>query len=92
MQSGNVLRLDNLVLLQTIKLGTLRRAPVTRITVETHLHNPIEVEAHGQLGNVAHEVVQPVVQASQHGDWFLHVPRWAWFEGKERMKTGFDDN
>lgn len=40
----------------------------------THLHDAIEVEAHGQLGHVAHEIVQPVVQARQDRDWLLGVP------------------
>ena len=36
----------------------------------THLHNAVRVVAHCQLGDVAHEVIQPVVQASQYTDRF----------------------
>ena len=28
---------------------------------------------HGNLGDITHEVVQPVVQTSQHSDRFIHI-------------------
>ena len=38
------------------------------------LDDAVEVEAHGQLRDVAHEVIQPIVQASQDRDGSPHVP------------------
>ena len=38
-----------------------------------YLHNSVQMEAHGQFGDVAHEVVQPVVQTSQYCDGSPHV-------------------
>jgi len=29
--------------------------------------------AHGEFWHIAHEIVQPVVNASQHVDWLAHV-------------------
>jgi len=37
------------------------------------LHNAIVMVAHGQFWHIAHEIVQPVVNASQHVDWLAHV-------------------
>ena len=40
----------------------------------TCLNDSVEVVAHGHLGHVAHEVVEPVIQPGQHIDRFHHVP------------------
>lgn len=39
-----------------------------------HLNYAIYVEAHDQFWDIAHEIVEPVVDTCQNVDWFIIVP------------------
>ena len=38
------------------------------------LNDPVDVVAHGQFGHVAHQVVEPTVDAGEDVDGLVHVP------------------
>lgn len=40
----------------------------------SYLNNAIDVKAHDEFRNVAHQIVKPVVDACQNIDWFIVVP------------------
>lgn len=39
-----------------------------------YLNNAIHMKTHGHFRNVAHQVIQPVIQPGQDIDWSIHVP------------------
>ena len=43
------------------------------MTSQTNLHDSIVVITHGQFWYIAHEVVEPVVNARENVDWLAHI-------------------
>ena len=41
--------------------------------LETDLHNSVVVIAHCQFRDVTHQIVEPVVDASENVDWLAHI-------------------
>lgn len=39
-----------------------------------YLNNAIDVKAHDKLGDITHQIVEPVVDTCQNVDWFVVVP------------------
>lgn len=39
-----------------------------------YLNNAIDVKAHDELGDITHQIVEPVVDTRQNVDWFVVVP------------------
>lgn len=39
-----------------------------------HLNYAVNVKAHDQFWDIAHEIVEPVVDTGQNVDWFIIVP------------------
>ena len=50
-----------------------------------HLNDAINVKTHDQLGDIAHQIVEPVVDTCQNVDWFIVVPE----KHRERGEEGF---
>lgn len=53
-----------------------------------YLNNAINVKAHDQLWDIAHEIVEPVVDTCQNVDWFIVVPEKHRAKGREETRAG----
>lgn len=64
------------------ELGVVQIGQIFSFDELVFLHNPVQVIAHDHLRYVAHEIVQPIVDASQNVYWLCHVPE---FQRDARM-------
>lgn len=41
----------------------------------SYLYNPVYMETHHKLRYITYQVVQPIVNSSEHIDWFVVIPK-----------------
>lgn len=40
------------------------------------LYNPVNMEVHKEIGNIAYEVIKPIVNSSENIDRFIRISKW----------------
>lgn len=57
-----------------------------------YLNNAINMKAHDQFWDIAHQIVEPVVNTCQNVDWFIVVPEKHKERERERIRDHAGEN